>query len=334
LPVSAGEEEDVLQILFNHKSLTGLLFITVFSTWMLATLLAEPAYEASFLLIVGSGKEGIRISGSQPVVAGPAANETLADKMISSEMKTIRGRKLIQEVIHELGIDTIYPEIENDWGMNVNPFLRPLNSFQRAQYLMEENGIHVHREEKSDIIKVSFRHQNPFIAANVVNALMTAYLKHRGELFTRLQDLNPYDDQVLGSKDRPDMGASRRQRKLDSLDKEKIAILHELSGLEFELAGARRDIARAAGIPAVRMYGRESSEGNPAGIVFSLRPSPVIAMVARAAPPLNPVKPDLLLNTFKSLAAGALAGAGGILLLLFFKQGFYTVEDKASDSSS
>jgi uncharacterized protein involved in exopolysaccharide biosynthesis len=169
-------EEDTLRTLlhavFKHWSLISSLFVITTCAGMLSTLLTVPVYEASSMIILG-------VDGGFSRDSRQASLKAREDREIRSEMEMIRSGTVILKVIQDLGIGRIYPGIERDALMNVNPFLGNRGALERALLLMEKKGVRVERMDASDIIRVSFCHHDPATAAQVVNALVGRYLEHR-----------------------------------------------------------------------------------------------------------------------------------------------------------
>jgi capsular polysaccharide biosynthesis protein len=157
---------DILTVLFRHKAKILLvfgLFTTVISG---GTFLLTPVYEAKASLLVklwkedssrlgvGTGNSGLNLTFSQ-------------DELANTEIQVLTSRELAEKVITSLTLKQIYPDLAVKTTRNLSPMAAAVESFG--------NSLKVTGVRKSNVISISFQHNDPKIAARAVNLLVEAF---------------------------------------------------------------------------------------------------------------------------------------------------------------
>ena len=132
-------------------------------------------YEANSQVLVKIGRENLYVPTNAKT--GPVINDN-RDEQINAEIEILRSRSLAEKVVDSLGPTVVYKNI-NDMGR-----LSPKGLFFRAHTqrpqveraaLIFQKALKVERVKKADVIKMSFRHEDPQMAAMVVNTLVSSY---------------------------------------------------------------------------------------------------------------------------------------------------------------
>ena len=248
---SRGNLRDFLNIIFKHKSKIIIIFLTVVLTVTIGTFLMSPIYEASAKILVKFGRENI-YTPTSATGAGSQVISDLASKedRLNSEVEIIGGRDLLEKVISDLGLKTIYPNIDKK-PLISDPFSKKLTSLEKA-VLLFQNELKVEVIKKSDIINITFQHNNPVIAARVVNKLIDIFLEHHINAYKQSQNYDFFDEQVKLVEKRlkdseSELESFKNQNNISSLKEQKTFLLQQISDLELELAKTRSEISEKMG---------------------------------------------------------------------------------------
>ena len=246
-----GSLRDLLNILFKHKAKMITIFATIVITVTVGSFLMAPIYEASARILVKFGRENVFMptspasSGNQPILFDSSREERL-----NSEIEIFKGRNLIQKTISEVGISTIYPDIDKK-PLIPRPWARKLTPLEKSTLAFEKNLV-VAGVRKSDVIEVTFQHGDPVIASQSLNKLIDAFLEHHLSVFKQSQHYGFFDEQVkLLEKKLKDseneLEYIRRKNNISSLEEQKNLLLRQISDLEVELARTRGEISENEG---------------------------------------------------------------------------------------
>ena len=147
---------DFLHVVFKRKIQILLFFGATASIVAIWTLRTKPTYEATSQILVKIGRENIYAptlpaSGdSRPIITFNR------EEQINTEIEILKSRFLAEKVMESLG--------PTDPDNNGEGLVSGLNTLK------------VEPIENSDIIQVSYQHEDPQVAATVVNTLVGLYL--------------------------------------------------------------------------------------------------------------------------------------------------------------
>jgi uncharacterized protein involved in exopolysaccharide biosynthesis len=176
---------DFLHVLFKRKWLILAFFLSTFITVAsFSVWLSKPKYQATSQILVSPGREHI---ADLSLTTGGAVAPRLsfnADEEMARTIEMLTGRFLAERVIQAIGPAALYPDLENHAG----PFFgllskRPLDEQGQLEVAIGRFSENIYAEPagKSALINVSFRHEDPEMAAKVVNLLGEQFLeRHLG----------------------------------------------------------------------------------------------------------------------------------------------------------
>jgi len=125
------------------------------------------------------------------------------EEQLNSEIEILKGRSLAEEVVKSIGPRAIYPKLEAKGpgifggDSNANPQEMLLNKATlNLQKELEVKGI-----KKSNVIEVSFKHQNPKMAATVVNDMVKFFLDRHLEVHKNPHSYKFFKEQSQAYKD-------------------------------------------------------------------------------------------------------------------------------------
>jgi uncharacterized protein involved in exopolysaccharide biosynthesis len=226
---------DFLQVIFKRRFQILIFFFAVVGLGTLLSLLAKPQYEAEAKLLVNIGRENfytpeVPINEQRSAVFVPNKEEE-----INSEIEILKSHYLIEKMVEVLGPTHIYPELsgaDDNRGQQeiVNKVVRKIR----------DKNLQVEKVPQSNVIKVSFRHEDPMLAAKVVNTLVDLYLERHMDLHQNLESSDFYHTQAELLKDKLAQGeaslrALMRQYGISAPAEERELLLQRIGELESKL---------------------------------------------------------------------------------------------------
>ena len=168
-----GGVREFLTVLFKHKSrIAAVLSLFVLIGFVLSFLL-PPVYEARSTVLIKVGREYI----SNAEVGNARALLSLEQQeVLNSEIQILSNRELIEKVVTLLKVETLYPELAKKNTSKISP--------REASILQVEKHLTVSGVKKSNVIEVSFQHEDPQVAAKVVNLLVELFREKHLKVFS------------------------------------------------------------------------------------------------------------------------------------------------------
>ena len=238
---------DVLHVIFKRKAQILIFFVAVVTTVVIGTLLVKPKYEATAQILVKLGRESVFIPTTG--AAGPVISFDREER-INSEIEILRSRALAEKVIAVLGPTALYPELkedepgllgrligraDTDASIDEKQALRFETAIETFQKALEVEGI-----KKSNVVQISFKHENPQMAALVVNKLVDSYLDHHVSVHKASKSVKFFQDQsqLLKAKmeqSEEELKSLKKQYNVSSLEEERTLLLQQAAALHAEL---------------------------------------------------------------------------------------------------
>ena len=158
---------DIFTVLFKHRReiLAIFAFLTVLS--LVVPIMMTPIYQAESSLMVKIGREhmyGTEVGDQAPKVAFDL------QALIDPEIEILTSRDLREMVLNTIGVQAMYPKILVDDSSAISPRDVALKQFQ-GNLTATQSG-------ESNVIKITFQHNDPQIAARAVN-LLTEFWKEK-----------------------------------------------------------------------------------------------------------------------------------------------------------
>ncbi len=181
---------DVLIFCFKHKFKMITMFVVLVGLVTAVVFSLPPVYEATATLIVKPGRE--YLYHPELEARNSAITEDLdrpREELISSEIQILTSQSLMKAVVSSFGAGNLYPDLVAGTPRDVL-----LSNAIRAF----EKSLFVGRVEKSDVIRVSFQHTSPEMAAEVVRRLIEHFKAMRVAIFNDPQTAAFLTEQVEG----------------------------------------------------------------------------------------------------------------------------------------
>lgn len=223
-----GGPREFLTVLFKHKSrIAAMVSLSVLIGLVLSFLL-PPVYEARSTVLIKVGREYI----SSPEVGNTRALLSLEQQeVLNSEIQILSNRELIEKVVTLLNVETLYPELAKKSTSKISP--------REASILQVEKHLSVSGVKKSSVIEVSFRHEDPKVAAKVVNLLVELFREKHLKVFSDPQSsflekqLQIYRTK-LGESEQS-MQSFKQKNQVFSLDEQRSLLLKQRTELDTTL---------------------------------------------------------------------------------------------------
>jgi len=184
----------------RQRKIAAIAFLAIFGVVIIFGMLLSDRYEARMEILVEQGQlrraEPVVTSGpnAQPIVAEPSVN---GDEALNSEIALLRSESVLLQVVTTCGLDArpgLWGRMRDglwagatNWGLErwlrgvafVVPVLRQPSKEERtaAALRLLASKLRIEVLKMSDIISVTYRSDDPQLAAQVLNTLGAAYLK-------------------------------------------------------------------------------------------------------------------------------------------------------------
>ncbi|MCR9269132.1 MAG: Wzz/FepE/Etk N-terminal domain-containing protein [Hyphomonadaceae bacterium] len=176
---------DILLQLWRAKWLMMLIGIPIFALGLLLAFQMPKTFESRSALYVTSGDE-VRSSSilSDPSFdPGPGIQE-----VIQGELQILQTQLVAERTLARFPLDRIYPDLAKAKDREIaktDPALREAVEFEYFQKGVEalQKNLWSNASPNSNIIAVGFKHKDPQVASEILNAAMAVYLQRRAELF-------------------------------------------------------------------------------------------------------------------------------------------------------
>lgn len=209
-----------LGILFRNKRLLITSFIVVFMVAITAAMLTEPLYEAKSTILIKMGREYL----ARPELGERIAAPTMAinqDGLISSELQILSSKELRDKVTKDIKATKLYPDLASMQGINV----------EEVAETRLENSLKLNKVKNSNVIEIAYEHNDPAIAARVVNSFVEFFRDKHLQVFREpqstflQQQLEKYTDKLRASE--RDLEAFKRENDVYSLEEQRSLLLRQ-----------------------------------------------------------------------------------------------------------
>jgi len=220
-----GDLRDLLTVLFKHKSKMMVIFLFIITIVTLGTFRLSPVYEAKSSLMVKIGRENIyrpESGDKSPVIS---VNQ---EEVVNSEINIITSRDLIEKVISTLKIENLYPHLTQSPPANITPLDAAILAFSKK--------LSAQAVKRSNVIEVTFQHQDPRLAAKALNLLVQFYTVKRLQVYSGpessflVKHLTIYDQKL--QQIATDLEAFKQKNQLYSLDEQRSLLLRQRTELD------------------------------------------------------------------------------------------------------
>jgi polysaccharide biosynthesis transport protein len=264
----------VIAALRRRKVVALTVFLTVLGAFLSTYLLIGRRYEAEALLLVGNGVTDVGVSRSvvDPTGINSLARIAQADDVVRKAANKVglqrlfpepNGGRLItilREAAAELGLKrllsadqiSILREAAAELGLKRLPSADQAGRNDGIMISTLRHSISVQAEGKTDVLKISFPHRDPVIAAEFVNALVDALVAKEAELLNVPGALQLFDVQRKQLEEEVQKAASRLESysaavSIYSINDQRSLLLKRANDLAESLSSTRGSIVQLQG---------------------------------------------------------------------------------------
>ena len=223
-----GGLREFLTVLFKHKSRIAAVFSLFVLIGLVLSFLLPPVYEARSTVLIKVGREYI----SNAEVGNTRALLSLEQQeVLNSEIQILSNRELIEKVVTLLKVEALYPKLAKKTTSKISP--------REASILQVEKHLTVSGVKKSNVIEVTFQHEDPQVAAKVVNLLVELFREKHLKVFSDPQStflekqLQIYRTKLGMSEE--SMQSFKQGNQVFSLDEQRSLLLKQRTELDSTL---------------------------------------------------------------------------------------------------
>jgi polysaccharide biosynthesis protein PslE len=234
-PFDTTNLRDLLTIVFKHKYKIIVTSILIFAGATVFALTTPKVYEAKSLLLIKFGREFLQ----RPEAGAGSGFAVPPETIIRGEISILKSRDLLNSVIKQIGIDTLYPDLDKLSVEKTTPE-------QMAGRFFEES-VSVTHINASSLLQVSFTHPDPYVAAKVVNTLVEAFKDKHLEVFSgNNTEFLESQQKTFHNKLRDsesNLANFKEKNRVFSFEEQKTALIGQRSTLDTTLKTAQNQIS-------------------------------------------------------------------------------------------
>lgn len=233
---------EIYATLFKHGKLILWTFLATVITVALGTYLLPPIYESKAALLVKFGREYIYMPTLHDE-KGPL-NYYNREGIINNEIEIISSKDLLEQTIATVGVETLYPDLAANPPKN-----KPVIKVAEQQF---RNNLSIQGGKDTDILKISFRHENPQTAAKTISVLIDLFReKHlralKGDNSTAFLEnkVKAYQAELASAEEA--LKAFRNSHSLFAIDEQRSALLKQQAALDASLMATENQLGGLQG---------------------------------------------------------------------------------------
>ena len=248
---------DILDVIFKRKSQVLLFFLAVILAVAGGTFLIRPVYEASAQILIKMGRESIFVPAGRD--ANPIINYN-REELINSEIEILKSRSLAEKVVLMMGPTVLYEKLkDSEPGIGIIASVKRrlgelMTSDSEEKRTVEQRrtlnldlaslmllkNLNIERLEKSNVVRITFKHHERRLVAMVVNNLVDIYLDQHLAIHKRPESHLFFQEQANLLKDKLQQAEDQLKdlkeiHNITSLEQEREILLNQASALRADL---------------------------------------------------------------------------------------------------
>ncbi|WP_333585939.1 GumC family protein [Phenylobacterium sp.] len=164
---------DFVVLLWRERFLMLAVFAVLMILGTLAAFSLKTTYAANSSVLVRLGQEYVYEPRAGDAGRGAVPD---SDQVLQSEVEILGSAELKQKVIDRLGLARIYPELAKTYA-GAGPEEKQVITAKAIRAM--ETSLKIGTAPDTPIVRLSFEHEDPKVAALVLNTLLEEYLVHR-----------------------------------------------------------------------------------------------------------------------------------------------------------
>jgi uncharacterized protein involved in exopolysaccharide biosynthesis len=180
--------EDFATLLWRQRWLMLGVFLVILLIGLAVALRLKTSYSASSSLLVRLGQEYVYSPEVGDAARGAAPDN---DQIVQSEVEILNSAALKERVIVDIGLAKIFPDLGRDYA---HADAEKKRMIEGAAIKGIESGMKVATAPGAAVVRLSYSHPNPQVAALVLNTLIDEYLVYRRSVLLD-RDVKPLEEQ-------------------------------------------------------------------------------------------------------------------------------------------
>ena len=169
---------DILMLLLREWWLMALVFILIFGIGAAAALRMPSTYTASASLLMSLGQAYVYNPAAGDAARGATAT---IDNVVAAEAEILTSPELKKRVIAKLGYKVILPKDPDLWAPKTDAERADSDA---AAVKVLEGGLGVATAPASNVVRLTFKHENAESASLILNTLIDEYQVRRREVLS------------------------------------------------------------------------------------------------------------------------------------------------------
>ena len=175
---------DFLNVIFKRKWLVLTFFLSTSLTVAAVThFYVKPMYKANTQFLITPGRDQITDLTLAPNKGSISSFNTSTEEQVARSIELLAGRSLAEHVVETVGPLLLYPKLKEEttrslFGIIMRPALDEHGLFEIAVERLMAN-VAVEPAGKTSLINLSFKHENPEMAAKVTNLFATLFVERQ-----------------------------------------------------------------------------------------------------------------------------------------------------------
>jgi len=173
---------DLILQLWRSKGLMTLVGIVTFLPFLLLAFAMPTKYQAGASLMASLGEEQVY----RPLVGVEAAGAIPEQELINqAEIELLGSQVVAERVLDKFSLESLYPKIVEDRALIAqdSPGRDPMIRMRQMGVQAILQDFEAGSSPKSNVIRVSFKHKDADLSAEVLNAMIASYLEYRSEVY-------------------------------------------------------------------------------------------------------------------------------------------------------
>jgi uncharacterized protein involved in exopolysaccharide biosynthesis len=255
---------DFVTLLWRELGLMIAIFLVIFLIGLGFAFTLKKTYTASSSVLVQLGQEYVYEPRSGDAARGAVPD---VDGLVASETEILLSGRLRELTLRKVGLDVVYPKLGADYAA-ATPAEKPLIMAKAVEDMGK--SLEVTATPANPVVRLSFEHEDPVIAARVLNALLEEYLIYRRTVLIqpaspvlerqrllfedRLAQADTAYQQFLSTNDLGDFTAQKASlsQLLGQLEGQKYTIEAQIQERQGRLASLEGQLAQIA--PEIGLY--------------------------------------------------------------------------------
>ncbi len=169
---------DIVALLRREIVLMAVVFCVLFGLGFAAAVSMPSTYTANASLLMQLNKDYV-----YDPLAGDRAAGAIAtiDQVVQSEVEILNSQELKKRVVHKIGYKIVLPKAPKFWNPKTP---REIEAADVAAVKVLTSGLGTASAPLSNVVKLSFKHDNAMSAALILNSLIDEYQAYRLEVYS------------------------------------------------------------------------------------------------------------------------------------------------------